>query len=110
MVSVLNSAQKKEFDQKGFILIRNFFDKEETSLLQQASYKDKNIKKHLYDRKDAEGLENKYDIHNRSKRSITADLKNKESVVLILFSPLKVYCRFIFLIMPFFCPFFFTNG
>ena len=33
MVSVLNSAQKKEFDQKGFILIRNFFDKEETSLL-----------------------------------------------------------------------------
>ena len=31
-------------------------------------------------RKDAEGLENKYDIHNRSKRSITADLKNKESV------------------------------
>ena len=31
-------------------------------------------------RKDTEGLENKYDIHNRSKRSITADLKNKESV------------------------------
>ena len=31
-------------------------------------------------RKGAEGLENKYDIHNRSKRSITADLKNKESV------------------------------
>ena len=56
MVSVLNSAQKKEFDQKGFILIRDFFDKEETSLLQQASYKDKNIKKHLYDRKDSEGL------------------------------------------------------
>ena len=47
MVSVLNSAQKKEFDQKGFILIRKFFDKEETSLLQQASYKDKNIKKIL---------------------------------------------------------------
>ena len=33
MVSVLDSTQKKEFDQKGFILIRNFFDKEETSLL-----------------------------------------------------------------------------
>ena len=31
-------------------------------------------------KKDAEGLVNKYDIHNRSKRSITADLKNKESV------------------------------
>ena len=56
MASVLNSTQKEEFDQKGFILFRNFFDEEETSLLQQASYKDKNIKKHLYDRKDSEGL------------------------------------------------------
>ena len=35
-------------------------------------------------RKGAEGLENKYDIHNRSKRSITADLKNKESVAELL--------------------------
>ena len=35
-------------------------------------------------RKDTEGLENKYDIHNRSKRSITADLKNKESVAELL--------------------------
>ena len=49
MASVLNSTQKNEFDHKGFIIIRNFFDEEETSLLQQASYKDKNIKKHLYD-------------------------------------------------------------
>ena len=38
MASVLNS------NQKDLILIRNFFDEEETSLLQQASYKDKNIK------------------------------------------------------------------
>ena len=30
-------------------------------------------------RKETEGLENKFDIHNRSKRTITADLKNKES-------------------------------
>ena len=51
MASVLNSNQKKEFDQKGYIIIRNFFDKDETSLLQQSSYKDKNIKKHLYYRK-----------------------------------------------------------
>ena len=35
-------------------------------------------------RKDNEGLENKYDIHNRSKRSITADLKNKDTVNEIL--------------------------
>ena len=40
MVGVLNSTQKKEFDQKGFIIIRNFFDQEETCLLQQASHKD----------------------------------------------------------------------
>ena len=35
-------------------------------------------------RKDSEGLENKYDIHNRSKRSITADLKNKDTISEIL--------------------------
>ena len=31
-------------------------------------------------RKGTEGLENKYDIHNRSKRSITAALKNEDTV------------------------------
>ena len=35
-------------------------------------------------RKDAQGMENKFDIHYRSKRTITADLKNKESVDEIL--------------------------
>tara|TARA_B100001027_G_scaffold212272_1_gene181456 strand:+ start:295 stop:1395 length:1101 start_codon:yes stop_codon:yes gene_type:complete len=35
-------------------------------------------------RKDNEGLENKFDIHNRSKRSITADLKNKATIFEIL--------------------------
>ena len=35
-------------------------------------------------RKDAEGMENKFDIHNRSKRTIVADLKNKKSVDEIL--------------------------
>ena len=35
-------------------------------------------------RKGSEGVENKYDIHNRSKRSITADLKNKDTINEIL--------------------------
>ena len=35
-------------------------------------------------KKDTEGLENKFDIHNRSKRSITADLKNKSTIGEIL--------------------------
>ena len=35
-------------------------------------------------RKGTEGLENKFDIHNRSKRSITADLKNASTVAEIL--------------------------
>lgn len=35
-------------------------------------------------RKGTEGFENKYDIHNRSKRSITADLKNEDTVNEIL--------------------------
>ena len=35
-------------------------------------------------RKGTEGVENKYDIHNRSKRSITADLKNEKTIKEIL--------------------------
>ena len=70
MASVLNSAQKKEFDKKGFIIISNFFDEEEISLLQQASYKDENIKKHLYDRKDSEGLVTKMVAWNHPDDSI----------------------------------------
>ena len=35
-------------------------------------------------KKGTEGLENKFDIHNRSKRSITADLKNKSTIGEIL--------------------------
>ena len=35
-------------------------------------------------RKGSEGLENKFDIHNRSKRSITADLKDKDTINEIL--------------------------
>ena len=35
-------------------------------------------------KKGNEGLENKFDIHNRSKRSITADLKNKDTINEIL--------------------------
>ena len=35
-------------------------------------------------RKGSEGLENKFDIHNRSKRSMTADLKNEDTINEIL--------------------------
>ena len=31
-------------------------------------------------RKETDGIKNKFDIHNRSKRSITADLKNKDTI------------------------------
>ena len=35
-------------------------------------------------KKGTEGLENKFDIHNRSKRSIAADLKNQNTINEIL--------------------------
>ena len=81
MASVLNSLQKKEFDQKGFIIIRNFFDKEETSLLEQASYKDENIKKHLYDRKDSEGLITKMVAWNHPDDSIYGTVARSHKMV-----------------------------
>ena len=35
-------------------------------------------------RKETDGIKNKFDIHNRSKRSITADLKNKDTILEVL--------------------------
>ena len=68
MASVLNS------NQKDLILIRNFFDEEETSLLQQASYKDKNMKKYPYERNDSEGLITKMIVCDHPDNSILWNL------------------------------------
>ena len=47
MPSVLNQLQKFEFEKNGFVIVKNFFDKEETLLLQKASNQDPAIRKHF---------------------------------------------------------------
>ena len=51
----LNLDQTKDFHQNGYVIVKNFFNKEETFLLHNASKQDPAIRVHLYERKDSEG-------------------------------------------------------
>ncbi len=70
MPSVLSKKEKLEFQVNGFTILKKFFDKEETNLLQKASYQDPAIRKHFYDRKDSEGLTTKMAAWNHPDDSI----------------------------------------
>ena len=56
MTSFLDDNQTQSFHQNGYVIVKNFFNDEETKLLQNASKLDPAIRDHLYDRKDSEGL------------------------------------------------------
>lgn len=70
MASVLTPSQRAAFDQDGYILIRNFFDGEETELLQTAVTQDPAIRSHFYNRGDAEGLSTKMATWNHPGDSV----------------------------------------
>ena len=70
MPSVLSQNKKLEFNENGYIIVKNFFDKEETKLLQRASNEDPTIRKHFYDREDSEGLITKMAAWNHPDDSI----------------------------------------
>jgi ectoine hydroxylase len=55
MPSVLNPRQRADFDRDGYVLVRGFFDAEETALLRQAMETDPTVKANFYNRGDAEG-------------------------------------------------------
>ena len=81
MASVLNDNQKNEFNEKGFFIVKQFFDEEETELLQKASYKDNIIRNHLYDRKDSEGFVTKMAAWNHPDDSIFGVVARSEKMV-----------------------------
>ena len=56
MATYLNNNQTKDFHENGYVIVKNFFNEDETYLLQSASKKDPAIRDHLYERKDSEGL------------------------------------------------------
>ena len=49
MPTYLNEDQTKDFHDKGYVVVKNFFNKDETYLLQNASKKDPAIRDHLYE-------------------------------------------------------------
>ena len=70
MPTVLSENQKLKFNENGYVIVKNFFDEEETELLQRASNEDPAIRKHFYDREDSEGLITKMAAWNHPDDSI----------------------------------------
>ena len=70
MPSVLSAEQRASYDRDGYVLIRGFFDAEETGLLQKAMETDPAIREHFYDRGDAEGLSTKMALWNHPGDSV----------------------------------------
>ena len=53
MATYLKNNQTKEFHENGYVIVKNFFNEDETYLLQNASKKDPAIRDNLYERKDS---------------------------------------------------------
>lgn len=70
MTSALTSDQRAAFERDGYILVRQFFDAEETRLLQSAVEQDPAIRGHFYNRGDAEGLSTKMATWNHPGDSV----------------------------------------
>ena len=70
MTSVLTAAQRADFERDGYIFVRNFFDSEETHLLQTAVDQDPAIRGHFYNRGDAQGLTTKMATWNHPGDSV----------------------------------------
>ncbi len=70
MPSILTPDQRAAFEQDGYVLIKGFFDAEETFLLQRAMEEDPAIRGHFYDRGDAEGMTTKMAVWNHPGDSV----------------------------------------
>ena len=81
MASVLNKVETNDFHKNGFVIVKDFFNKKETELLQNASTQDPAIRNHLYDRKDSEGLSTKMMAWNHPDDSIYGVKARSEKIV-----------------------------
>lgn len=70
MTSVLSAEQRGAFDRDGYAMVRQFFDPEETVLLQTAIDNDPAIRAHFYNRGDAQGLATKMATWNHPGDSV----------------------------------------
>jgi ectoine hydroxylase-related dioxygenase (phytanoyl-CoA dioxygenase family) len=81
MTTVLNKIQSDHFHKNGYVIVKNFFNDEETKLLQNASNQDPAIKSHFYDRTDSEGLITKMMTWNHPDDSIYGVTARSEKIV-----------------------------
>jgi len=67
---VLSPEQRAAFERDGYVMVRGLFDPEEARLLQQAMETDPQVRGHLYNRKDAQGLATKMVLWNHPGDSV----------------------------------------
>jgi ectoine hydroxylase-related dioxygenase (phytanoyl-CoA dioxygenase family) len=70
MTSVLSAQQRAQFDEDGYILVRQFFDAQQTQLLQSAIEQDPAIRSRFYSRGDTDGLSTKMALWNHPGDSV----------------------------------------
>ena len=81
MTTFLDNNQTKHFHKNGYVIVKKFFNDQETKLLQNASKLDPAIRNHLYDRKDSEGLSTKMMLWNHPDDSIYGVTARSEKIV-----------------------------
>lgn len=81
MPSVLTLDQRAAFHRDGYVMIRHFFDAEETALLRQAMEKDPVVVESLYDRTDSEGKSTKMSLWNHPGDSVYGLAARSEKMV-----------------------------
>jgi len=67
---VLTDEQRAAYERDGFVMVRVLFDPEEAKLLQQAMETDPQVRGHLYNRSDAQGLATKMVLWNHPGDSV----------------------------------------
>ncbi|NIA70805.1 phytanoyl-CoA dioxygenase family protein [Pelagibius litoralis] len=70
MPNILSPAQRAAYDADGYVIVRNFFDSEEATLLKQAMERDPAISSHFYNRGDREGAVTKMALWNHPGDSV----------------------------------------
>lgn len=70
MASVLSPEQRAAFDRDGYVIVRAFFDAEETGLLRTAMETDPTVQDNLYNRHDAQGASTRMVVWNHPGESV----------------------------------------
>lgn len=70
MALVMTPDQMAAYERDGFVIVRGFFDTEETGLLRRAMEEDPAVRDHVIDRRDQEGKSTRIALWNRAGDSI----------------------------------------